>query len=243
MGTPWQLIFKMGVHVEGLYDPTYTFASALIVQYSQIAYIFIYGSCIAVAIYLLTRNKIKKDNKKWVLVLLTWIIGIGLTGFIYPNREMYIRLYMLGLVPVISIILKVFSSRRLLISLMLLVLLCSLPARYSTEGHYGQVFSSELAGVRFFTYSAGSVEPWFIYHAGDLGVLPFYNADIILWPKMAVPPPGQERNDTLNEASYVINSNHGGASDRDVKEWMELGGGEEAALIYNNGYFKVYKNR
>lgn len=244
LSAPWDYIFRMGVNVEGLYEQAYTAVPIVIQKYSSLAYFFVYGIFIAVAIYLLMGHKIKQENRKWVLVLLIWLIGLSLAGFMYLSKEMHVRLYVIGLVPVIGIILKVFSARKLLIPLMLLCLLLFFPARYGVEGYYGQVYSTELAGVRFFGYRAGSVEPWFLYRTGDLGVLAFYNPDVILWPRgdyqLSTPA---EQLDLMGGASYVMNSNHGGVNDELVNRWMELGVGEEAALIYDNGDFKIYKNR
>lgn len=238
---PWEHILAMGLRVEGLYDQVYTAAPIVIQKYSSLAYFFVYGIFIAAAIYLLMRHRIKQEDRKWVLTLLMWIIGLGLAGFIYPNREIYIRFLLVGLVPVICIILKVFSSRKLLIPLMLLCLLLFFPARYGIEGYYGQVRSTELTGVRFFTYHTGPVEPWLFYRGGNPDVLTFYNPDIITWPLRGASP-GMPSDD-LDEASYVLSGKQGSGEEALISSWIQTGRGEEAALIYDNGGFKIYKNR
>jgi hypothetical protein len=246
---PWDYILRMGVHVEGLYKPTYTTASALITQYSQIAYIFLYGILALTAVICLLTGRIKPENRPWLMALLVWVAGLALSGFIYPNREMYTRLYILELVPVIGIILTAFSARKLLIPLMLLCLLIFLPARYGTEASWGQVYSTELAGARFSGARIGpvlklpserTVKPWLVYKGGDMSPLAFYYPDMIYNLTQYPPPFEAEVFDLLDGASYVFNSSHGGMPDSVISEWMELGRGEEAALIYSNGDFRIY---
>lgn len=249
---PWDFLLRMGVRVEGLYEQVNTAAPVVIQKYSMIAYFFIYGIFIAGAIYLLIRGRVKQDNRRWVLALLIWLVGLALIGFIYPSREIHIRLFIVGLVPVICIILKVFSSRRLLIPLMLICMLLFLPARYGLEAYWGQVPSSELAGIRFFGSHTGRVFPsWYYYREGDIGVLAFYHPDVLrispfapsLWwyrGRDSYPTP-----DGLDEASYVLGGRRSaqGAEADIVSRWVQIGGADEAALIYNNGNFKIYKNR
>ena len=155
---------------------------------------------------------------------------------------MHVRLFIVGLVPVLCIILKVFSARKLLIPLMLICTLLFLPARYGLEGHYGQIYSSELAGIRFFTYHSGPVEPWFFYRVGDVGVLGFYNPDILTWPFKGSGTRGLVLRD-LNAASYVLSGKQGEGDEAWISRWLQAGGAEGAALVYNNGKFKIYKNR
>lgn len=251
---PWDYILRMGMRVEGLYEQTYTMAPVVIQKYSSLAYIFIYGIFIAGAIYLLIRGRVKQDNRRWVLALLMWLIGLAMIGFIYPGREMYVRLFIFGLVPVIGVILKVFSTRRLLIPLMLICMLLILPARYGLEAFWGQMPSSELAGTRFFgTYYdvssySGPGEPWVYYREGDIGALAFYNPDLRSSPiwnprgRASYPTP-----DHINKAPYkpyyVLGGRRGaqGAEADIVRGWVQSGGADEAALIYNNGNFKIYK--
>lgn len=237
---PWDYIIKMGVHVEGIYMQTYTDAPIMIQKYSSIAYLFLYGISIAVVIYLLIRSKIEQENRKWVLALLMWTIGLGLSGFMYLSPEMHIRLFIVGLVPVICIILKVFSARKLFVTLMLLCILLFLPARYGLEGYYGQVRSTELAGVQFFTYNSGPVEPWFFYREGDVGVLNFYEPEVVTWPHRG--GLSASNPDQLEEASYVLSGWQGGER-AIVDTWVQTGDAEDAALVYNSGNFKIYKNR
>lgn len=241
---PWDYLLRMGIRIEGLYEQVNTAAPVVIQKYSMLAYILLYGIFIAGAIYLLIRGRVKQDNSRWVLALLMWLIGVALIGFIYPSREIHIRFFMFGLVPVIGIILKVFSSRRLLIPLMLICMLLFLPARYGLEAYWGQVPSSELAGTRFFGSYRGSVYPWYYYREGDIGVLAFYHPDVIMhwWyrGRGSYPTP-----DGLDEASYVLSGRRSaqGAEADIVSRWVQIGGADEAALIYNNGNFKIYKNR
>jgi hypothetical protein len=249
---PWDYILRMGVHVEGLYEQTYTTASVVIQKYTSLAYIFIYGIFMVVATYLFIRGRIKQDNSRWVLALLMWLIGVALTGFIYLGREMYVRLFILGLVPLICIILKVFSARKLLIPLMLICMLLILPARYGLEAFWGQMPSSELAGTRFFgthadisSYS-GPGEAWIYYREGDLGALAFYNPDIRNWNLRgrATYPTPESINKAPYKAMYILGGMRSaqGTEANIVKDWARTAGADEAALIYNNGNFKIYKD-
>jgi len=252
LSAPWDYIFRMGTNVEGLWAPTHTGTSALITQYSQLAYIFIFGILVLAAVINLFWGRVKLEHRPWLMVLLVWVAGLALSGLVFPNREMYIRLYVLGLVPVVSIILLAFYNRRLLVPLMLLCTLLFLPARYGTEGLYGQTFSSELAGARFVGQYISPVlsrpiyrpiKPWLLYRTGDLGVIPFYNTQIIQYIVQYPPPFLTEKSpELLDGASYVLNSYHGGISDIEVNTWMELGRGEDAILVYSNGSFRIYKN-
>ena len=241
MSAPWEYIFTMGTHVEGLYEPTHTTASALITQYTQLSYIFIYGILAIVAFVYLFRGKISPEKCPWLMVLILWIAGLAVSGLIYPNREMYTRLYILGLVPVLGIILLVFSNRKLLVHLMLLAALLILPARYGTEGAYGQIFSSELAGTKFFVQHARDTNPWFFYRAGDQGVLPFYNPEVKTWPTrwFATDMPIE----AFDEASYVLASGHGGIRYEYIDRWMQSVRGERASLVYVNNDFIIYESR
>ena len=121
-------------------------------------------------------------------------------------------------------------------------MLLILPARYGLEGHYGQVYSSELAGVRFFSERAGPVEPWLFYRMGDKGVFGFYNADMLVWPTRG--SGGREFNPgDLNGASYVLGGKQGASDEAWISEWLRTGGADDAALVYSNGYFRIYRNR
>jgi len=241
LSAPWDYIFRMGTHVEGLYEPTHTTASALISQYSQLAYIFIYGILAIAAVFYLFTGRVSPEKRPWLIVLVAWVAGLAVSGVIYPNREMYIRLYILGLVPVLGIILLVFSNRKLLVPLMLLATLLILPARYGTEGSYGQIFSSELAGTKFFVQHAVDTDPWFFYRAGDQGVLPFYNPEVKIWPTRwySTDMPIE----ALDEASYVLASGHGGLSYEVIDRWMQSARGERASSVYVNNDFIIYESR
>jgi len=241
LSAPWDYIFRMGTNVEGLYAPTHTGASALITQYSQLAYIFIFGILAIAAVVYLFRGRIEPEKRPWLIVLIVWVAGLAISGLIYPNREMYTRLYILGLVPVLGIILLAFSNRKLLVPLILLCTLLFLPARYGLEGAYGQTFSSELAGTKFFVQHSVQMEPWFFYRAGDQGVLPFYNPEVKIWPTrwFAADMPIE----ALDEASYVLASGHGGLRYEVIDRWMQSVRGERASLVYVNNDFIIYESR
>lgn len=240
LSAPWSSIFTMGVRVEGIYDPTYTFTSALINLYSQVAYILLFITFIAIAFYLLLRGKIERNNRKWVILLVIWLFGYALSGFIFPNQENYVRLLMLALVPITGITVMMIASRKVLITIMSLVMLLLLPARYSLEGYSGQVLCSELAGVHFFGDYTGPIEPWFFYREGDLMLLPFYNPDILIWPVKGYTP--EMKTDDLYQASYVLCGKLG-SGQLFIDDWLKTGGAEAAELVYNNGSFKIYKNQ
>lgn len=244
---PWDYILRMGMHVEGIYEPPQAIPSITIAHYSQLAYIFIYGSLIAIAIIYLLIGRVKESNRQWVIPILVFLIGAGLCGLIFPTSELWQRFLILGLVGVTCIMLKTFSAHKLIVALMILCLIFILPARYATEAHnpFAQVYSTELAGSQFFGYHRALgkpwLKPWLVYRPGDSGVISFYDADIHVWPKKSSPPlTSPELLDTLNGASYVLNSEHGGASDKAVNRWMGTDDGVKAALIYDNGAFRIY---
>jgi len=241
MSAPWDYIFRMGTNIKGLYEPTHTGVSPLIAQYSQLAYIFIFGLLVIAVIIFLFMGRIKPESRPWLMMLVAWIVGLAISGFIFPNREMYTRLYILGLIPVLSIILIAFSNRKLLVPLILLCMLLFLPARYSTEGSYGQILNSELAGTKFFGQHAVDPAPWFFYRAGDQGVLPFYNPEVKIWPTRWFT--SDMPIEAFDEASYVLASGHGGIRYEVISRWMQSVRGERATLVYLNNDFMIYESR
>lgn len=260
---PWDYILRMGMKVEGIYAPTHTFPTALITHYSQLAYVFIFGICTVATVIYLFAGKVKEDDRKWVIFTLIWLVGIGLCGFLWITRETWYRLYLFGLVPVIYVVLKVLPARKLLITLMLLCLVFLLPARYGTECYHGQNLSSELAGMRFFSYQVDLPTGYFFYNQGDTVLRLFYNPEILNWSHVGTAglkqlPSGEfvffesrwekPLASTLDEAKYVLTGKQGRLTEIArygeeviISIWMQTGNGEKADLIYNNGDFQIYK--
>jgi hypothetical protein len=239
---PWDYIVTGGTHLEGLYNPTYKFPSAIITHYSQIFYIITYGILSIIAsVYILRNKKILKERMQQVIPPLVWIIGVFFILFTIPSRETYIRLFMLLLVPMIFTIIGTFTSHKLLITLLLLCSAFILPARYGLEGCFGQVLTTELVGAQFFGYHRGAVEPYYFYDGGEAHkVLVFSNPDAITWPKRWSVSLTEDIPFVLNHASYVLGGKQGGQTV--INNWIEAGGGKEAMLVYNNGDFRIYKN-
>ena len=250
LAAPWDYILRMGMNVEGIYQPPVSGISAVtsvLTHYSQIGYALLFGAVSIAAIIYLLRGKVESGNRQWAIVILTWLIAAVFVGFIFPTKELWARFLILGLVPVICFIVKVLPSPRLMVALGVVCLILILPARYGTEATnpFAQVHSTELAGSRFVGYYRAPgkpwLKPWIVHRSGDVGVLHFYDADIHVWVKRAAPSPEAAGFDeVLNGASYVINSKYGGASDLVIARWMETEGGQSAALLYDNGAYRVY---
>ncbi|MFC2067146.1 hypothetical protein ACFLUO_08910 [Chloroflexota bacterium] len=257
-------ILRLGAKTEGIYAPTYTSPTQLITHYSQLFYFFIFLILVITSIIYLLVGRVKENDKKWVILIIVWLLGLGFAGAAFPVRETIYRLYIFGLIPVILIILKALPFRTVLIVLMAFSVLFTLPARYGTEGYHGQMTSSELVGMRFFSYRTNwPGNCYFFYNQGDTVLRLYYNSDVLHWTYVGSTdvrqlPSGELINIAnrvekplvliLDEARYVLTGRQGAIQEAlrfgqevIISSWTQTGDGAIADLIYNNGNFQIYK--
>lgn len=218
-------------------------------RYSMLSYAALYGVLMIGSAILLLRQKITGERRKLVFALFAWIIGVGLLVF-WGHGHAVTRVYIYSVVPMACIVALLFSSRKLLIPLMCLLVALFLMANYSALAGFGQVTTSGLKGAQFFALEVKPQELYFGHFNAKQTL--YYDPNLIkvgiLVSKDFIRELEKGDVSHLDEYRYVVFSKL--MSDQVRFEWGEdpylawpqTEGGQRADLIYNNGYFQIYEN-
>jgi hypothetical protein len=223
----------------------------LVTRYSDLIYLGSYVLLMAGAFFLLLRKKIAGENRRNVIALFCWSIGVASINVLGWTAETPYRAYSYALVSATFIVALCFSKRWLLVPLMCLFVLLSPLANYSSTGgsaNAGQILTSEYKGTEFFADNIKTKESYF--YGYSLGVLLYHNQQLMYVHHLEPTYVKDVNISDLDSARYVIlstqsteyNSPHypGGVFPYDA--WPQTAAGQNADLIYNNGYFQIYEN-
>ena len=199
---------------------------------------------------LLLRRRITGERREQVIALFCWAIGVALLLF-FGQPQVVFRTYVYLLVPAVCIAALSFSSRKLLILVMCLLVALSPIINNVDEAEWGQVLTSELQGTKFFALEVKPQDSYFydygyqliLYNDPNLATVPVVSSAAVALAK------GILVVSDLNELHYVIISKQG--TDSEIYSrgedpyavWPQTEVGKMADLIYNNGYFQIYVNR
>ena len=222
----------------------------LVIRYSTLTYVALYGSLVVGSAILLLRRSITGQRRKQVIFLFCWAIGAGVIIFSGYGQALW-RSYIFCIVPAVAIVVLSFPSRKLMLALMCLCVALSLPANYGGEVSWGQVLTTELKGAKFFACEVKPQPPdeYFYVIGGGERVILSYNPNLLgVHRRWAAQFPSEVDLSTLDRVHYVIISKQGtdgvkfAWGEDPYAAWPETEAGKRANLIYNNGYFQIYEN-
>ena len=230
----------------------------IILRYSQLAYLGLYGVAVIAAFALSWRSKVGREESRLIISCIFWIGGILGLAVAVPSAaalttDMLSRLYLYGVIAAACIVLLGLRYRKPLVILMVLLVALHLPAHYGAEVAWGQVLPTEFKGDEFFALRVRPQEPYF-YNDGDVQKLIYFHD-----PELSTlhhfsrqwdfPDPNKVEATVLSKARYLVIGKQGsdraiwGSGHDPMTEWLKTEAGEELALIYNNGNFQIYENR
>jgi hypothetical protein len=124
-------------------------------------------------------------------------------------------------------------------------------ARYSTVASWGQVLTTELKGSEFWA-NRDINEAYFAENYSDPALIMHYNRNMLTYtyysPNNISTMGEKTANDALNAIPYIILSKQGddaltlGMKVNPYTAWLQTENGGKSSLIYNNGYFQIYRN-
>lgn len=223
-------------------------------RYSELGYLATYCLLIAGSFILLLRQKITGQHRKQVITAFFWLIGVASVIVLNYGGEGSYRLYLFCLVPAACIIAMSFSSKKLIIAVICLLIALSPLANHAVDAAYRQVRTTELKGSEFF---ALNIKPWHsYYYGGDPALVnhyqPAYYQGVAFFAPSWMPARTPDQVDLSfmdTHCQYVIISSDGtdhvvfGWGVDPYASWPEKSEvGKRADLLYNNGYFQVYWN-
>jgi hypothetical protein len=246
-------IFQVGQKVENTNGLTTTRASS---RYSQLGYVAIYVTLMITSVFSIFRKNLSESNKKQVITLFCLAIGAALVIFFsygQGSEELY-RAYLFCLVPAAAITVLTFLKGKLatllLVSLMVVLPVMFLLANYAGDASFGQILTTELKGEQFMALTIKPEQPFFVNGRLSGTLAGFYDPDIMQVGFEAPEWDSQISSNLseLNSFPYVIIGKQGtdmllmAQKEDPYANWYETGGGMKSELIYNNGYFQIYKN-
>lgn len=223
----------------------YSFGTTLtrqVIHYSRIAYMVIYAIIMTIATIIYAKGGIKDEYKKFIKICYLWFAGVLIILSFRYGAEIDDRVYMFSLVPMALIIIMTFSNRTIAVLAVVLIAF-HLPAHYGTES-YDMVYTTELKGSEFISkinnydtinYYYGSLIKYYspeFAHSNRKGVgydQGIYNPD----------------DKSLDQSTYIIDS-------KQMSNYLlyiygvdkipvYLQKGDKLGLLYDNGYYSVYK--
>ena len=240
-------IFEV-THLENYQSATST--GRLAGRYSQLGYLVIYAVSMLGVVFSLMTHKIKSASRKYVLTLFFWIIGTGAMLLIASGQEVT-RTYSFLVVPLACIICLAFINWKILIPIMCIFSILFPLARYSTVASWGQVLTTELKGSEFWA-NRDINEAYFAENYSDPALIMHYNRNMLTYtyysPNNISTMGEKAANDALNAIPYIILSKQGddaltlGMKVNPYTAWLQTENGGKSSLIYNNGYFQIYRN-
>lgn len=222
-----------------------------VARYSTLSRPALYGIFMVGSIILLLRRKITGQRRKQVISIFCWLIGTSLVIFLGYGGELA-RGYVFSVVAAACVIALSFSSRKLLVPLMCLLVVLFPLANYAAITSWGQVLTTQLEGSKFLALEVSPQSRYFSDFEGTIMIARYYNPAQMevsaMCPEYLVKLPSEVRLSLLDEQRYVVISKQG--SDRQMISWGEdpyaawtqTEAGQRADLIYNNGYFQIYQN-
>ena len=134
---------------------------------------------------------------------------------------------------------------------MLVTVALNMPAHYGGEASWAQVIPSEVKGNQFFASEVKPRETYFTHFATL--IMTYISRDMLnvntLYANQILRVYGEDNITPLNTQRYVLLSEQGhnlqlNSWGVDVyQSWPESERGSKADLIYNNGYFRIYRNQ
>lgn len=213
-----------------------------IIHYSRISYLGIYAISIMMAAIFYVKNRVKKEYKEYIKICFLWLTGILIFLVFRYGPEIDDRVYILSLLPMALILIMTFD-RKVISTLAILLIVLHIPAHYGTES-FDMTYTTDLVGSKFLASKLGQNDsvnyyfapfiryynPQFVNSRGfdDIG---YYNPD----------------NKSFEDSTYIISSTqlqnyliYVFGSDN-IQMWLE--DDEKSMLLYDNGYYNIYKNR
>ena len=232
----------------GRYETASATARA-VARYSQLGRVAIYVPFVAGSVLLLWKRKTMGDNKGRAIVAFCWLIGAASVGLLSYGEELQ-RAYLFAIVPSAIVIALCFTDRKVLIPLMCLSVALFLPANHATTVSWGQVLTTELKGTEFVALRVNPSYPQTFFYP-DSGLMRYYNPNLkvsLYSTTYEILSPQDVDLSKLDGLDFVIMSKQETESllfawgEDPYSVWPNTDAGQRAELIYENGYFEVYKN-
>lgn len=226
----------------------------------RLSYLLIYGIFLFMVCLFYFFGKIDINRKNEINKIFPWLIVMTPFIFVKYGPEVFERVYIFSLVPVVYIILLGISNKKMLSVLMVLVIILFIPSQYGDEITW-QTPTSELKGAEFFAskypYDAmmnkeitKGIKPK-AYYGRQPSYIWYSNPDMIKIPAKSFPlfdKPGENidslATSILYNTSYVLDNK----KMRDaytfyygfnpIEGWVES---SHYDLIYQNKDFQIMK--
>lgn len=216
-----------------------------ITHYSRLFYMGIYAISMIYAAGLYLTGRIKKENKELIKICFFWFIGVlALFMFKYGVAEVDDRIYIYSLVPM-ACILTLSFNRKTLIILSILLVVPHIPAHYGSES-YEMIRSTELVGSKFFAMKITIDNNQSYFSMWDT-FINYYDSETINYKRKSLSVAAKPNISMVTTSNYIINSKSSqnfviyAYGFDPIQEEIRLYQ-NNLSLLYNNGYFQIYKN-
>lgn len=216
----------------------------------RLAYLLVYGIVFIAIIYQYVRYKSLRNNK--VNITLCWLSGAVLFLPLKYGVEIYERIFMFSIMPLMVLAILTFGDNRLdnkfgnkILPLLLISLtILHIPAHYGSES-YDLTRDTELKGTEFFSLK---MEPDGTYFYFFWNYVAYHNNDLVKLKKAAWGPSRNPNISVLDNVDYILNSKTYDNMMKyyqnynpiyDVYDKINL----DNILVYNNGKFEIFVRR
>lgn len=210
-----------------------------IIHYSRISFLGMYGLLMMMATILYVKNKVKEEYRESLKICFILLSSAVVLLVLRYGAEIDDRVYMFSLLPMAIILIMTFD-RRIVTSFAILLMILHIPAHYGTES-FDMVRTVDLKGSEFIASNIGNNDSVNFYYAP---LIRYYNNKFVNskgFKEGYYDPNGE----SLRDSTYIVDSKQMSnyllyvfGIDK-IHDWLKTSG---SMLLYDNGYYRVYKN-
>lgn len=210
-----------------------------IVHYSRISYLGIYAILMMIASAFYIKNRVREENRDSLRMCFVFLISALVLLALRYGAEIDDRVYMFSLLTMTLIIIMTFDKK--VISILAIILLTlHIPAHYGSES-FDMVRTVDLKGSEFVASNIIKNDSVNFYYAP---LIRYYNNKFINSKGFdeGYYIPNEE---SLRDSTYIIDSEQNSNyllyvfGEDKIREWLKTSG---SSLLYDNGYYRAYKN-
>ena len=212
-----------------------------IIHYSRISYLGIYIIFMMVAAIFYIKDRVRKEYKEPIRICFLWFVGVLMFLAFRYGPEIDDRVYIFSLLPMALIIIMTFD-RKIVSILAVLLIALHIPAHYGTES-FDMTYTTDLRGSKFLASKLGPDDSVNYYFAPFIRYYNFQFVNSRGFDDVGYYNPNDK---SLEGSTYIISSDQLNNyliyvfGVNKIQNWLK--DDKKSVLLYDNGYYHIYKN-